>query len=66
MSAEPPKDQILWYTTGQAAQILGVNVSTIQDWIARDYLEGWRLPSGHRRVSRESVDKILAGRHRGE
>lgn len=62
MSAEHPPDQILWYTTGEAAHILGVHTSTIQDWIDKDYLEGWRLPSGHRRISRESVDKMMARR----
>jgi excisionase family DNA binding protein len=47
-----------WLTTGQAAELLGVTIPTVKDWIRRGTLSG--LPVGSRwRVSKESVDKVL-------
>lgn len=47
-----------WLSTGQAAELLGITVPTVKDWIRRGTLEG--QPVGSRwRVSTASIDKVL-------
>lgn len=46
---------------GEVAQLLGVTPSTVSDYLDRGDLEGIFLPSGHRRIRRDSVDRLLAG-----
>lgn len=46
-------------TTREAAQLLGVSVGTVQLWVERGVLEAWKTTGGHRRVLRDSVDKLL-------
>jgi len=43
-------------TTGQAARVLGVSVETVRRYLDTGVLEGCRLPSGQRRITRASVE----------
>lgn len=58
--AVPPSAQASGsYSTAEAAQALGTSVQTIQRWVDRGYLRGWRSPGGHRRVDLASVREVL-------
>lgn len=47
-------------TTREAASLLGVSVSTAQNWAESGLLESWKTSGGHRRISRDSVARLLA------
>ena len=46
-------------TTREAATLLGVSVGTTQLWVDNGLLSAWKTPGGHRRVARDSVQKLL-------
>ncbi|MEY2689028.1 MAG: hypothetical protein RL375_3226 [Pseudomonadota bacterium] len=46
-------------TTRQAAELLGVSIGTVQLWVESGLLEAWKTSGGHRRVLRDSIDKLL-------
>lgn len=46
-------------TTREAAQMLGVAVSTAQAWMEGGALPTWKTPGGHRRVRRSAVMQLL-------
>jgi excisionase family DNA binding protein len=46
-------------TTKEAALLLGVSVGTVQLWAESGLLQAWKTAGGHRRVIRESVEKLL-------
>lgn len=46
-------------TTREAAQLLGVSVGTIQLWVEKGLLEAWKTGGGHRRVVRDSIERLL-------
>lgn len=46
-------------TTREAAQMLGVSLRTAQLWAERGLLAAWKTEGGHRRISRESVERLL-------
>jgi excisionase family DNA binding protein len=48
-----------FYTTREAAELLGVAVSTIQLWTNNGLLRAWTTGGGHRRIASESVEEIL-------
>lgn len=50
-------DQIL--TTREVARLLGVAVSTAQQWIESGALPSWKTPGGHRRVRHSAVMHVL-------
>lgn len=54
------EDPIL--TTREAAQLLGVAVSTAQAWMEGSALPTWKTPGGHRRVRRSAVLQLLRQR----
>ncbi|MEI8326807.1 MAG: response regulator [Betaproteobacteria bacterium] len=56
--ATPPVEKN-FCTTREAAQMLGVAVSTTQLWVESGILQAWRTSGGHRRVLRESVEAML-------
>ena len=56
-----PQEERSWVTTGEAAELLQVDVSTIMQWADRGYLDATRLPSGHRRITKASVERVKAG-----
>lgn len=41
-----------------AAARLGVHENTIRNWIDRQILQSYRLPSGHRRLLAEEVERL--------
>lgn len=49
-------------TTREAAVILGVSLRTVQLWSEAGLLEVWKTTGGHRRISRDSVERLLARR----
>lgn len=51
------------YSTREAAKLLGVSLRTVQLWVESGVLEAWKTVGGHRRVSPESVQKLLARRN---
>jgi excisionase family DNA binding protein len=46
-------------TTREAAQYLGVSLRTVQLWVDSGVLEAWKTEGGHRRISAESVGKLV-------
>ena len=48
-----------YLTTREAASLLGTSVRTVQQWVEKGMLEGWKTDGGHRRISRASVAAIL-------
>ena len=53
------------YTTLEVAQLLGMAVRSVQLMVDRGELDAWKTPGGHRRISRASVERWLAGRQGG-
>lgn len=62
MSIDARKSQQM--TTYQAAEVLGVSIRTVQQWIEKGALHGWKTPGGHRRVNAEEVQALAAKRKR--
>ncbi|MDI4667365.1 helix-turn-helix domain-containing protein, partial [Xanthobacter autotrophicus] len=50
------------YTTLETAKLLGMAVRSIQLMVDRGELEAWKTPGGHRRISRDSVERWLRSR----
>jgi excisionase family DNA binding protein len=48
-----------YYSSKEAASLLGVAVSTIQLWVNNGHLKAWTTGGGHRRISRHAVEEIL-------
>lgn len=48
-----------YYTTQGAAKLLGISVRTVQLWLDKGLLEGWKTEGGHRRITRQSVLRAL-------
>ncbi len=53
-------------TTNEAAELLGISLQTVQRWMDRGHLRGWRTPGGHRRVEIASVHELLATARQAE
>jgi len=53
------KKQKDYYSSREAASLLGVAVSTVQLWVNNGHLKAWTTGGGHRRISRHSVEEIL-------
>ncbi len=49
-------------TTREASVLLGVSLRTVQLWVEAGVLQAWKTQGGHRRISAESVDQVLAER----
>lgn len=54
-----PNDNDPILTTREAAQLLGIAVSTAQLWMESGALPTWKTPGGHRRVRLSSVRRLL-------
>lgn len=46
-------------TTREAAAILGISLRTAQLWVENGLLEAWKTEGGHRRISRQSIERLL-------
>ena len=51
-----------FYTTREAAKILGVSTTTIQLWVEAGILPAWKTAGGHRRIPSDAINAILAKR----
>lgn len=59
---ELPQAEATFCSTRDAAELLGISIKTAQAWVETGVLEAWKTPGGHRRISRRSVDALLATR----
>ena len=48
-----------YFTTIEAAKLLGVSVRTVQLWVESGSLAAWKTAGGHRRIRKESVTEKL-------
>jgi excisionase family DNA binding protein len=48
-----------FYTTHQAARLLGVSLPTVVNWIEARRLRAHRTPGGHRRIAREELASFV-------
>jgi excisionase family DNA binding protein len=48
-------------TTGDVARALGVTVNTVKAWIRGGAVQAIRLPSGHFRIPRRELERLLQG-----
>ncbi len=51
-------------STAEAARELGVSIKTVQQWMEKGVLSGWKTAGGHRRVNAEQVRSLAAARRR--
>ncbi|MGI9133646.1 MAG: response regulator [Rhodoferax sp.] len=49
-------------TTREAGEMLGVSIGTAQLWVENGLLHAWKTPGGHRRVTRDSIERLLHSR----
>ena len=56
------KEEETFLTTRQAAERLGVNFRTIQNWVEKGVLRAWKTAGGHRRIASSSIDDFLRQR----
>jgi excisionase family DNA binding protein len=49
-------------STKEAAAALGVSHRTVQLWVENGTLQAWRTAGGHRRITVESVQRLVDGR----
>jgi excisionase family DNA binding protein len=54
-----PEQERQWFTTAQVAQLLEVSQSAVQRWVRLQQIKAVRLPSGHIRIPRSEVDRII-------
>src|ERR1700749_4936174 len=52
----------LFCSPREAAKLLNVSVKTAQLWAESGILQAWKTPGGHRRITRESIDALVAQR----
>ncbi len=55
-----------YLTTREAAKLLDISVRTAQQWVERGRLVGWKTEGGHRRISYDSVQKLMRQRQTGK
>lgn len=46
-------------TTGDVARALGVSINSVKAWIRGGAIRAVRLPSGHFRIPKEELDRLL-------
>ncbi len=55
----PLIEQTEWLTLGEASRLLGMHPATIRQWSDEGKLAVFRTPGGHRRFSRDDVERLL-------
>lgn len=60
MRKSAANDDVL--STREAAERLGVALRTVQLWVENGVLPAWKTAGGHRRISRQAVEKLLEQR----
>ncbi len=48
------------YSTVEVSRRLGVSIQTVQRWVDSGHLKAWKTLGGHRRISAESAETLLA------
>ena len=48
-----------FYTTYEAAHLLGVSLPTVVNWVKARRLKAHRTPGGHRRIAREDLAAFM-------
>ena len=56
-----PEQSEPFLTTREAAKALGISLRTAQVWVENGQLDAWKTEGGHRRISRNSVQRLLDG-----
>lgn len=51
------------YTVSQAAEVLQVHPNTIRNWIDKNQIPYFRLPSGHARIKSSDLEAITNANH---
>ena len=51
--------KLAYCKTGEAAELLGVSLRTVQLWVDAGILEAWLTEGGHRRIRLSSVNRLL-------
>ena len=59
---QPGYDRAAFCTTRQAAARIGVSHRTVQMWVENGTLQAWKTAGGHRRITVDSVERLLEGR----
>ena len=54
-----------YYTTLEVAKRLGMAVRSVQLMVDRGDLHAWKTPGGHRRITRESLERWIQGSRAG-
>jgi excisionase family DNA binding protein len=62
MDLTSPESNDAFFSTSQAAKLLGVSLGTVQNMVEEGALEAWKTSGGHRRINRESVMDMIAKR----
>jgi len=57
-----PYNAAEYCSTKEAAAVLGVSHRTVQLWVENGTLQAWRTAGGHRRITLESVNRLVDGR----
>lgn len=52
-----------YYSTVEAAKLLGVSVRTVQLWVENGSLDAWKTAGGHRRIVSSSVDDYISAQN---
>lgn len=55
----PMIEETQWLTLGEASRLLGMHPATIRQWSDEGKLAVFRTPGGHRRFSRDDVERLL-------
>lgn len=58
-ASQEPSVEKSFCTTREAAGLLGVSIGTVQLWVENGTLQAWKTTGGHRRVLRDSVERLL-------
>ncbi|TWI69719.1 excisionase family DNA binding protein [Pseudoduganella lurida] len=51
-----------FYSTKEAAKLLGVAHRTVQLWVESGVLQAWKTAGGHRRIIKDSVERLVQER----
>jgi excisionase family DNA binding protein len=55
----------MFCSTREAADRIGISLRTVQHWVDNGTLDAWKTDGGHRRVSVESIERVMRKKRRG-
>jgi excisionase family DNA binding protein len=58
---KPPTKKAGMLSTGDVGRALGVSINTVKSWVRTGKIAAVRLPSGHYRIPRGELDRLLLG-----